>query len=376
MLQEASIAFVKSKFREFYFKNSDLITGPPEPERREIGYETFENTMIRHLRVNDVGELRALVLQHSPRSLYYSAAYYQEPNLPMEEKGWLGADLFLDIDADMVPTECAPRHNFKICTKCRTPYANLSERQCYNCGNVEFEEQKWVCKLCIGKTKDEVEKVLDFFTQDFGIDADDIEIYFSGNRGYHILVRTQDVKGLGQRERLEIIDYLMGRGISPEFLGLIKGARPENLYHLLPSPEEPGWRGRVGRQTNKKEVMDVYRTEGFERAWSIIQAKVDAAAAHIDPVVTSDLHRLIRMENTLHGETGLIKKRCYDLNSFQPTVDAVAFGREPVKITVSYSPEIWFDEQNYGPYRDEVVEVPESLAIYLILKGTARLARP
>jgi len=63
-------------------------------------------------------------------------------------------------------------------------------------------------------------------------------------------------------------------------------------------------------------------------------------SARIDPTVTSDVHRILRLQGTLHNETGLMKKKCVDLDTFDPTKDPVVIGDEPVtqkRIPLSHS---------------------------------------
>ncbi len=46
-----------------------------------------------------------------PSDVYHSCAYYENPDFDMDKKGWIGADLVFDIDADHIPTTCNKIHD-------------------------------------------------------------------------------------------------------------------------------------------------------------------------------------------------------------------------------------------------------------------------
>jgi DNA primase small subunit len=99
-------------------------------------------------------------------------------------------------------------------------------------------------------------------------------------------------------------------------------------------------------------------------------------SAKIDTVVTTDTHRLIRMNGTLHGKTGLKKVEfpAKHLADFDPFKEAVAFKEGAVKVVVSDVPEFKLGGKMLGPYRHQTVEVPTAAAVLLILKGRAEVA--
>ena len=75
----------------------------------------------------------------------------------MDEKGWLGADLVFDLDADHLE----------------------------GAHDMTFEEM-------LAEVKVEFKKLLDsYLLGDFGFDEKDILIVFSGGRGYHAHVRDK-----------------------------------------------------------------------------------------------------------------------------------------------------------------------------------------
>jgi DNA primase small subunit len=97
-----------------------------------------------------------------------------------------------------------------------------------------------------------------------------------------------------------------------------------------------------------------------------------ALPAKIDTVVTTDVHRLIRMPGTLNGKTGL-KATIVGLDSleeFDPFYEPIVFeGTQKVEITEA--PELRLRDRTFGPYVNEKVELPLAAAVLLVAKGVA-----
>ena len=59
--------------------------------------------------------------------------------------------------------------------------------------------------------KKETFKLMDFLLDDFGFSEQEIELVFSGGRGYHFHIRSPKVLTLGSAERREIVNYVSGK---------------------------------------------------------------------------------------------------------------------------------------------------------------------
>ncbi len=137
---------------------------------------------------------------------------------------------------------------------------------------------------------------------------------------------------------------------------------------------------------NKEAIANRYIEEnrwssvkgvGSETWKKIAQYVKESEAANIDTVVTTDIHRLIRMNGTLHGKTGLLKvefpvKRLAD---FGPFKEALAFKEGNTKVIVSNAPQFRLGENTFGPYTKQEVELPTAAAILLICKGRAEAVK-
>ncbi|MEM0266280.1 MAG: DNA primase catalytic subunit PriS [Archaeoglobaceae archaeon] len=308
--------YLIKKFSEFYSKNR--IELPREFKKREFAFVPFESipefVMRRHVSFESEEEFQGYVAKNVPAHVYYSSAYYENPGEEkMEKKGWIGADLIFDIDGDHLP----------IKTK---NIASLLER-----------------------TKIEVKKLIKLLKTDFGVK--EVEIFFSGGRGYHVHVLDEDFRYLEAPERREIIDYLT--------------LNNPRLFRNFP---ESNAEIRVKRFLSKKGIP--------ERNWKkekFIKSAIDALRVYIDAPVTADVKRLIRMPGTLHGKSGLRVTKVEDIETFDPFRDAIAFGEEKVRVRILKKVKMKMGgyEFNFSP--GDSAEIPEFSAIYLICRGLAKI---
>jgi len=402
-------AFIKAKFGEYYEENSISIQPPTSIEKREFGFLLLkERIMLRHKSFKNIEKLRDSLKRLVPSNVYYSSAYYERPEEKMEEKGWLGADLVFDIDADHIPTPCATTHDTWTCANCKTTGRGASPEKCPECNEQKFEEKAWPCEVCLESAKEETIKLIDILKKDFGLSTKEMRLGFSGHRGYHLHLERKETLTLDSISRKEIVDYIIGIGLEPQLHGLrghgSRGIAGPNLGEL-------GWKGRIaqgtfdflqsatpeqlekiglGKETiqslseHKDSILRSWEDKGpwgmirkvGVESWSkIVEQAVKKQAAQIDTVVTTDIHRLIRLTNTLHGKTGLKKTEVpiAALEEFDPLKSAVAFPHDTTTILVSEAPRFRIGNEYYGPYHDKKVELPMAAALFLLCKGAARI---
>ena len=96
-----------------------------------------------------------------------------------------------------------------------------------------------------------------------------------------------------------------------------------------------------------------------------------------DTVVTTDTHRLIRVNNTLHGKTGFrkIEFPIQSIDTFDPFKEAIVFNGDVVKVLVSDAPLFRIGDKMYGPYKNQIVDLSINAAILLICKDRAKLVK-
>ncbi len=403
--------FVYSKFREYYTDPSTEIPEPRGVEQREFAYLSFkERFMMRHKRFGNFNAFKNLLKENTPSDVYHSIAYYENPDFDMDKKGWMGADLVFDIDADHIPSTCDKIHDEWKCNKCGFPGKGVTPEVCPACGGQKFESKTWPCELCIKAARDETSKLLDMLTNDFGFSNNELRVFFSGHRGYHVYVENEAIKSLDAMGRKEIVDYVTGTGLSlfekddapskgkrkkkgPAGFSLhdygwnrrlklgmqkfvaratkddLKNAGLKNYNAILENKETIIKRISEGRWSSVHDVSD--------QTWRKLAAYVkDFESSAIDTVVTTDIHRLIRMDGTLHGKTGLRKVEfpAEDLETFDPFSEAVAFKKGEVKVLIDNAPKFNMSGTELGPFKNEIKELPTAAAVMLICKGRAKVA--
>ena len=350
---------ILSRFSEYY-KSSELDV--PSVEKREIGVGFDKKIDARHYSFETLEAFRNHLVYNTPFFVSYSAAYYEIPSAtPIEKKGWQGADLIFDLDAEM-------KTGLKI-------YKELE--------NVK---------------QDAIRLVEEFIVPDFGLSKKNIVYVFSGNRGYHIHIRDKEVFGLGAQERREIVDYIRGVGLDYRKF-FYEGERAGQIYG--PKSDSWGYKGRFVRKMLKtlgENPSSIYR--GFKKEdvkknflkgiddgnWSrspvkdIVQrmgkiaSEIPLYSVNADAAVTYDVKKLIRVPNSIHGSTGLIAKKIDRIEKFDPLKDALAFEKEKVNIEgIHEVQDFEFGGESVELKKGEKKEVGESLGLFLTLKGAANL---
>ena len=322
---------LQNLFQKYY--SSWSLPAVDKLQSREIGFIPFFGTMTRHRSFNDVRELSHFVSNVVPRHIYYSSAYYEYPEeRVMKDKKWLGAELIFDLDADHIPG--ASKMTYEQILK---------------------EVKKHTHRL-----------IFEFLLGDIGLEEKDLKVFFSGGRGYHVHVVSDWIYSLSSDARREIANYVRGEGLSPADLRRAMLETPSkmsgwkkriddqvvNFYTLLNKSDQyaeilskvfgtekkiSSYVENLNKIITGKSVkkIEVFRTEGIEKYQymdvndqlvfsKIMDSVISDQQCEIDEPVTTDIHRLIRMPQSLHGKSGLIVKPIHldEFESFDPLIDA------------------------------------------------------
>ncbi len=386
-----SLQFLKDQFYSYYQSFPNYL--PDRFSRREFAFIFYGgHGMMRHIGFQRKNQFIHFLKNKAPAHAYYSTAYYQKPDAAtMKEKGWMGAELIFDLDADHLP----------------------------NANQIPYEKQ-------LSLVKDEFYKLIDdFLLNDFGFDESHLELYFSGGRGYHCHVKDPRIFQLDSGERREIVDYIIGRDLRDELVlhkesmgtTQIKGKTVSTGNTLkMPSPDEPGWRGRISRglidilddiitsdkpmeklkeygvskQTAEKLLNDLSeeRIQRIKKGQldqsttirrfflnnALRKTAVSFASGETDEPVTCDVKRLIRLPFSLHGKTGLqvTPVTLDELKTFDPLSDTVVFSDDSVTIDMKTSLSMTMNKE-YFQLKQGINEVPTYLAVLLIGKRLATI---
>ncbi|WP_129116388.1 DNA primase small subunit PriS [Halegenticoccus tardaugens] len=385
-MDERTREYLKGRFGDFY-RSADA-TPPPAASDREWGHIPWTagagTTMVRHQSLLDLGDLGDFLARESPRHVYFSAARYAEPSAStMDDKGWREADLVFDLDADHLPS-IDPE---------RTSYGGM-------------------LVACKGALR----RLLDVLEDDFAFE--ELEVVFSGGRGYHVHVRDEGVRGLDSEARREIVDYV--RAIDLDFDGLVATEQTGTTTRRV-LRAEGGWGRRTHRALvdlveelramDEADALDRLRELdgiGEGRATTILGAfrrdpeairagnveaggpglrmlvesvareTVERETAPIDEPVTTDTKRLIRLPGSLHGGTGLRVTRIdrEALDDFDPLVDAVPERFTGGEIAIRAAEETTVDlcgERTKIEAGENTVR--ECVGVFLMARGDAEKAR-
>ncbi len=383
---------------------------------REWGFLFFDNSnFLRHIVLNNTYQLLDFCKRMGPSDCYHSAAYYTNPAVPdMSGKNWVGCDLIFDVDADHLDTTCKKEHDIWICNKCNSEGKGNQPMICPKCGGKDISKITWICDNCLNTAKKEITKVLEeFLISDLNLKPESIFIVFSGHRGYHLHVEYEKIKKLDANARKEIIDYITGNGVEPNYQGLVQ--IPGGLI-VGPKADDYGWRGRINRYVTRfiKEAEDFKLAEiGLSKpkrklilenrefiienlaltkkiipgvnaiSWDlaklkltdwlkIVEAAIKIYSGKIDEPVTADVHRLIRVPNSLNGKTGFKTQllRRDELDDFNPLNDSQVF-EGYVKVKIKRAPRIVIGDASYGPFYNEEADLPMSVGVFLACKNVA-----
>lgn len=376
-MHERDSRLLETLFKRHYFENASAVSAPRRTREREFGYMKFGSGMVRHIAIKDEDELRLLLVSNAPSDAYCSNAYYSFPDLEMNQKDWKGADLIFDIDAKDLHLDCRKKHTVFRCSQCHAASAGSS--QCRSCESAKGTSVSVTCSSCITASKAELKKLNEVLVEDLGLRPEDIQIYFSGNEGFHVHARAAQLEALSFRERGELADYIGFKGAIPERFGMSRQQTKETLRYTLPKLNGEGWEGRVAREIFGSKVKrtrfiaalgdDAYGTYG-----KMLQDAAEKIGVRIDRNVTTDVHRIFRLPHSLNGKSGLAKVPCEEIDAFDPYTEACVLDDTPVQVTADCPVEFKLNGDRFGPYSSEPVELPGYAAAYMICKGLARAA--
>ncbi|RQG95851.1 DNA primase small subunit PriS [Natrarchaeobius chitinivorans] len=386
-MEERTRAYLRGRFRDHYRRVE--ITPPPAANEREWGFIPWTDgpgtTMVRHRSLLELGDLSEFLVRKRPRHVYFSAGRFRDPGASsMSAKDWQSADLVFDLDADHLPS--------------------------VTLGEDSYGEM-------LAKCKDALLRLLEFLEDDFAFE--ELEVVFSGGRGYHVHVRDDDVRHLEREHRREIVDYV--RGIGLDFEELIDTETVAGLGRKTPTERRllrtgGGWGARTHTHFMSfvDELLELEEAAALERLQEFdgigegkAQATLNAArnnrdgleagnvtvhtavaqlaerfatkaverdGAPIDEPVTTDTNRLIRLPGSLHGGSGLetVRLERDEIDDFDPLVDAVpeTFRGQEIAVDVTDGGEIELGGDIFTvPEGDQSVQ--EYVGVFLMARGRA-----
>ena len=352
-----------SAIRRYYTQTKILIDDIPH---REFGYSYDRSRKIqtRHKSFATQKDLQTFLQKDPPYYISYSIAGYRLPSAKdFSNKGLLYVDWVFEFDMEQLMPE-----DILVCESCKTFYFGdefLSRpRKCPKC-NKDLKIYQIPNPNRFRIAKRNTSKLIKILTDEFGIPKQNISINYSGNRGFHIHIRDEEWGQMPKEAREEIAHYILADLVQPEYIVQIVDGRPALYTFGLP--------GRIFQVVARKisyEILGdiaILNTD-IKTAYHEIEKALPLISIPIDISTTMDIHRLIRVPDSVHGGTGLIAKTIDDLSEFNPYSDAVLPINTRVETKVRYLPKISWAGETYGPYENETVELPVTLLFFLTQK--------
>ncbi len=366
-MNEKEKQFVQGCFHSYYQRAMPAV---PALSQREMGFGWEKKIDYRHKAFSSALEFERFVLQQAPLFMSYSTAYYRFPDkMPMHAKEFQGADLVFDLDA----------------------------------ARGKHEHQPVFCALCLEDIHKQALRVLSFLKDDFGLEG---SLVFSGQKGFHVHVRSEKVLDLSKEARRQMAEYVSAEGIaSSSFFGAAASESDSTDKRVDamhgPSEKSGGWAaqiyGAMRRAIMEKDepalkafgVRGKHRADALKRPdemleqlragnWAAfcshpnVEALLESVkAVQTDKAVTFDLARLIRVPNSLHGGTGFVAKPILKPEEFK-VEDVLAFSLDEAVRVIPKEPLAFeFAGQKWDLPRARFAEVPLPIGIFLVCQDKA-----
>jgi len=372
--------FIDEKLRLYYEIN---LEAPNKIARREFGFGFQKKIDIRHKAFANLQELSRFISTYSPRFISYSSAIYNFPAArPIERKERLGVELIFDLDG-------SPRNE--------------------KCGHKKSAGTLF-CKKCLENVRqDAITLKEDFLISEFGFKKEEIWQKFSGSKGFHIHIQNEKAMELSSNARRELAFYISASELGAQNFLKREEIAKRKFKYSGPDSTSKGWKGRLHREMkrlllasdfsqmkrfiSKRDAENISKNPVhyineldngnwgiFSKPESTIQKFVDRKKKEIgievDASVTFDLHRLIRLENSIHGDTGFVAKKIEDnlFPEFDPTIHALPFKKGETTIIPNDEIKIEFQNQSFRLEGGKRTEVPTNLALLILCKKRGKLA--
>lgn len=278
----------KTLFRDHYRHADFDITKLP---RREIAFSHWGSNAVwdRRHGFSDPAQIREAALSAPITAVFASIGHFLDPNEKVGKRGLVGLDLVFDID--------------------KKPESNRVE---------------WLEDISY-----ETYEVYEKLTKDLGFSEEDFELEFSGNKGFHYLIKGHEDMHI--EDRKSILQYLKGDQVQRKTLPIIgKGGWGRDFIRTIKSMGHvctPYSALNINAlsmlglpKAHAKKLGNLAVTESFrsqlQQGRLDIDSKVEAAIANLafnnrkaifeslDKTVTPDKNRVLRVPGSLHAASG------------------------------------------------------------------------
>lgn len=147
-----------------------------------------------------------------------------------------------------------------------------------------------------------------------------------------------------------------------------------NLFILSGRKKNDRKINAVNSKSKRSKTITKVISDGKVAYQQRLKEMKNSIGVKIDSNVTSDIHRIFRLEGSLNSKSGLVKLVCDNIEKFNPYTEACLIDDEPVEILANLPTEFRLKDGKFGPYAGEKVSIPRYAAVYMLCKGIANLA--
>ncbi|MEM3368934.1 MAG: DNA primase small subunit domain-containing protein [Thermoproteota archaeon] len=231
--------------------------------------------------------------------------------------------------------------------------------------------------------------------EDFGISEKEIKIFYSGHMGFHVYVDAQVFREISQDERREIIDFLLLNELQPSLLVTFSQLQVKNIgvgrrvisnmIKIIESPTDYVFLDEISVkkiEQRKNELISSIKEGSLKLILSllgqrilkrIIQEALSMSKIPIDPSVTLDEHRIIRMPGTLNSKSSFPKFEVSLNERIYPLDLLPSYGEKSIKLKIKFAPSLKVKGETFKKLYNTEEEIPRFYAAYLVSKGVAQV---
>ena len=429
MLKKGSLLTL---FKEYYSKASLEVDSIP---RREFAFMTWDGRMIRHQAHNNEESILEFAQQRAPKAIYASLSKYLDPSHRLPK----------NVDRKTVNCqECGESYkadgNNPPCPSCGVQNEkadiNTKDRRAMTLAfDIDYGDipghTKRSPKENLGAAARSTINLVNLLTKDLGFDQQSIHITFSGQKGFHIRVATENHPLFSHHAatdefvRKTLINYVSGYSFKPmDFLLVTAHAHSANTWHL--KNYSSGWGKRFNesieyiikmafgddetfrsvlemympwhedkeRKGTKKSLPSAKVIEGFKSAcvkhgesilkghniremgdanatrlmsFALARARL-RYASFVDSKVTADKARVLRIPGSIHGGSGMV---CCTVPSVEHLNDMSWILDLQAELLGDEEVEVSISKVAntlYGVYEPGEHKVPKNVAISMLCK--------
>ena len=376
----ATTSFLSDAFRAYYARRPSFRVD--DATQREWMVDPFVGRLHRHIAVAGQDGVAALLAQENPWNVYHSLACYTNPgtnNMADKHRGRLRWQVLVDIDVKPEPRLDGLGHE------------TLSE--------------------ALVRAKQQFLGTLLILEDELGVRPSEHEMCFSGAKGYHARITGAEFQRLPPEARAEIGRLIGGTNTAlRDLFPALHGPHP-----LLPLQQPTGglkrriylamMRIRTMAATRPRPAALLGLCQRYNPTIALPDSILDRIATtapqdlldrrdesevvgiwhrmaqhlacpSVDQSAIADVSRMVRLQGSLNGKTGLMCKPLQtidEVQAFDPLVDANPHPHDLVRVMGKRDWSLQVGDQTFQVLDGAAAQLPARIAIVFLASYAARI---